>query len=215
MAEPAVCVLQETATTGTGPLTLGSAVVGYRTLADAVAAGDQYAGDIVPYRVEAVDAAGVPTGDWEVGYGTVGAAGATLERTTVRASSNGGLAVGFAAGTKYVFLTEPDAERVEVAFGWNDAQPKLLGVIPAGRTVRRVAVVMSTPFDAAGGTVSVGDTGDYERLLAAADSDPVAATAVEVAPGVRYAAQTALYLSISPGGGNSAGLGVVTIEYGG
>jgi hypothetical protein len=91
-------VLENTTTTGTGALALTAAVTGFRRF-NAVCATN----DTVPYFLEAVDANGVPTGDWETGVGTYSAAN-QLTRTTVLASSNAGAAVNLAAGTKYVAL---------------------------------------------------------------------------------------------------------------
>ena len=88
-------------TTGTGSLTLaGSAPTGFRTFASAFATGSR-----VYYCIEAVDGSGNPTGDWEVGYGTL-TAGTTLARTLIYASSTGSV-INLAAGTKNVFCTIP------------------------------------------------------------------------------------------------------------
>lgn len=89
-------LMETSTTTGTGTFTLAGAMVAYRALA--VAGTD---GTTIPYLIEAVDADGVPTGDWEIGIGTLGGSGTTLARTTFLASSTGS-AVSFAAGTKKV-----------------------------------------------------------------------------------------------------------------
>lgn len=94
-------VRETSTTTGTGTLTLAGAVAGYQSFS---AVGN---GNTCYYSIEAVDAAGSPTGSWEVGIGTYTSAGTTLARTSVLASSNAGAAVNFAAGTKNVFLTFP------------------------------------------------------------------------------------------------------------
>jgi len=90
--------VQETTTTGgTGTLTLAGAVTGYRTF-NAVFTN----GDVVYYTIDD------GTGNWEVGYGTVGTG--TLTRSVVLDSSTGGSLVSFAAGTaKRVFCTAPTA----------------------------------------------------------------------------------------------------------
>lgn len=92
--------VKETSTsTGTGAFTLSGAVTSFRQFSAVCATNDT-----VGYLIEAVDAVGAPTGDWEVGVGTYSSAN-TLTRTTVVASSNAGAAVDFAAGTKRVSLT--------------------------------------------------------------------------------------------------------------
>lgn len=97
-------VQETTTTTGTGALTLAGALTGFQSWA---AVGD---GNQGYYGIEAVDATGAPTGEWEVGLGTYASAGPTLTRTRVLASSNSGSAVNFAVGTKRVML-------VDAAFG--------------------------------------------------------------------------------------------------
>lgn len=73
-------VMQGTATTGTGTMTLGSAVLPYRTFADAGAVN----ATAYWYLIEDGSTA------WEVGYGTYTAAGPTLTRNLI-ASSSGSL----------------------------------------------------------------------------------------------------------------------------
>lgn len=92
--------VKDTSTTvGTGAFTLaGVAPAGFRTWGSAFAVGVR-----VWYCIEAVDVNDNPTGQWEIGRGTLTAA-TTLARTTVTASSTGAL-VSFAAGTKNVFCT--------------------------------------------------------------------------------------------------------------
>lgn len=80
-----------TASPGTGAVTLGGAVSGFRTFASVMGTGDT-----CPYFVETVDANGVPTGPWERGFGTL-AAGPSLARTMILDSSAAGAAVNFSA----------------------------------------------------------------------------------------------------------------------
>ncbi len=86
-------------TTGTGTLTLGSALTGFQSFS---VIGD---GNTTYYTI--VDTS---TGDWEVGIGTYTASGTTLSRDVILESSNSGSAVNFGAGSKEVFVTYP-AER--------------------------------------------------------------------------------------------------------
>lgn len=81
-----------TATTGTGTITLGSAVAGYQTFA---AAGVVNA-DVVRYVIE-------DGSNWEIGTGTYTAAGTTLSRTPSE-SSSGGAAISL-SGNAQVFIT--------------------------------------------------------------------------------------------------------------
>jgi hypothetical protein len=94
-------VQETTATTGTGTLTLGGAVLGFQTFA---AIGN---GNTTYYAINDPIA-----GDWEVGIGTYTSSGTTLSRDTVLSSSNGGSLVPFASGTKNVFCTYPSERAV-------------------------------------------------------------------------------------------------------
>lgn len=94
-------VRDTTTTTGTGDITLsGSAPTGFRPFAAAYATGTAR----IPYAIVAVDGSGNPTGQWEIGYGTL-SAGTTLQRNFVVSSSSSGAAINFSAGTKDVFVT--------------------------------------------------------------------------------------------------------------
>lgn len=90
-------VCETSTTTGTGALTLAGAVTGFRAFSAVMASPS----DTCYYFIEAIDANGVPTGEWETGLGTYSAAD-TLTRTTILESSNSGSAVNFSAGTKRV-----------------------------------------------------------------------------------------------------------------
>lgn len=91
-------VRETTTSTGVGVLALAGPAAGFRAFSAVCSVADT-----CYYAIEAIDNAGVPTGDWEVGLGTYSAAN-QLTRTTVLASSNAGAAVNFAAGTKYVWI---------------------------------------------------------------------------------------------------------------
>jgi len=95
-----VRVLETTTTTGTGALTLDGALTGFRAFASVCSTNDTCL-----YYIEAVDANGNATGDYETGFGTYSGTN-TLTRTTVLRSSNANAAVSLAAGTKRVGITD-------------------------------------------------------------------------------------------------------------
>lgn len=82
----------ETATVGTGPLTLGPAVAGFQDYA----AGGIVDGDTVRYTIEAGN-------DWEIGLGVYSATGPTMTRSVTQ-SSNGGALLNLGGGS-VVYLT--------------------------------------------------------------------------------------------------------------
>jgi hypothetical protein len=92
-------VLETASLSGTASVSLGGAKTGFRTFSSSFSSGDT-----TYYCIESADGAG----EWEVGLGTLTSGSPwTLARTTVYASSNGGTAVNFTAGTKNVFCTIP------------------------------------------------------------------------------------------------------------
>ena len=93
--------METTITTGTGALTLAGAVAGFRAFSGKMTSPS----DTCFYMIEAVDANGIPTGDWETGIGTYTGA-STLTRTTVSRSSNADAIVTLAAGTKRVAIAD-------------------------------------------------------------------------------------------------------------
>lgn len=87
-------IKETTTTTGTGTLTLGGAVQGYRTFN-----GNITNGSTVVYVIVNPDET-----QWEIGSG-VFTSPSTLTRTVVYSSTNSNALVSFAAGTKYVYIT--------------------------------------------------------------------------------------------------------------
>ena len=106
-------------TPGTGVITLGSAVSGYQTFAQAGVNNT----DVVNYV--AIDGA-----NWEYGYGTYASSGTKLTRTTILASSNGGSAVSLTSAA--IILVDVFAE---------DTNPLL-----ASYNVSGVASIQDTSF---------------------------------------------------------------------
>lgn len=91
-------VLETSTTTGDGDYTLAGAVTGFRTVASVALRLDTF-----DYFAEGVGPDGAPSGDWEVGIGTMTANG-SIARTTIHASSNNDEAVDWAPGTRRIGL---------------------------------------------------------------------------------------------------------------
>lgn len=97
-------LVEETSTTiGSGDVTVSGAVAGHVTFASKCSVGNTCF-----TCMRAVDAFGIPTGEWEMGLWTYSASN-TLAKTTFLASSTGS-AVSFSAGTKRVSLVQPAAQ---------------------------------------------------------------------------------------------------------
>jgi len=89
----------DSVTTGTGTLTLGSAVTGYLSFANAGVTN----GQVVTYAIEDYDVSGNIVAR-EVGAGTYSSTGPTLSRDTVYSSTNAGAKIN-CSGLQYVFVT--------------------------------------------------------------------------------------------------------------
>lgn len=157
-------VRETSTTTGTGAFTLAGAVTGFRSFSIVGNNNTCY------YCIQAVNSRGVPTGDWEVGIGTYTLVGTVLSRDTVLASSSGGAAVNFAAGTKDVMLTAPAAHLSpmtttgDVIYQAADGRATRL---PIGTANQVLVVSAGLPVWA---TVSSGVT-DHGDLTGLADDD--------------------------------------------
>ena len=95
-------VKETTATTGTGTLTLGSAVAGFQAFSAVLSNADT-----TYYAIFESS-----TGAFEVGLGTYASPANTLARTTVLESSNAGSAINLTAGDADVFVTQPAEKAV-------------------------------------------------------------------------------------------------------
>jgi hypothetical protein len=105
-------VQETTTTTGTGTITLAGAVSGFQSFAVIGTGNTTY------YTITSGSA-------WEVGVGTYTAAGTTLARTTILASSAGGAAISL-TGTSNVFVTYP-SEKAVIDLADRDAKTYLVG----------------------------------------------------------------------------------------
>jgi hypothetical protein len=73
-------------------------------------------GDMFYYAIQAVDATGNATGEWEIGYGSYTSLGNMIARDTVLASSNSNNAVMFSGGTKHVWIDVPATQLIALNY---------------------------------------------------------------------------------------------------
>lgn len=129
-------VQEITATTGTGTLTLGGAVLGFQSFA---AIGN---GNTTYYTIFDLTA-----GDWEVGIGTYTASGTTLSRDTVLSSSNAGSLVPFGAGTKNVICTYPSERAVYLDSPGSYPVQSTFNTLTAANATLAAGTVAAVPVD--------------------------------------------------------------------
>lgn len=191
-----------TTTTGTGTITLGSAASGFQ---DFSVVGD---GNTTYYTI-------TDGTDWEVGIGTYTAAGTTLSRDTILASSNSGSAVNFGAGTKDVFVTYP-SERSVVSYDGNNSEfPPTTRMIFAQTTAPTGWTKDTLNYDqhalrVVTGTASPGGTVDFTTAFASqtpTGNVSVTASTGQVAQGGNVSTSTG---STTQGGSVSTSTGNTT-----
>lgn len=102
--------------------------------------------------------------------------------------------------------------QIMVPFAFGDASPKTIFTVPGGTVITEVMLVIITAFTDAAATLTVGDSGQNDRLMAAADSLPSQAGTYGVDPAYTYIASTPILLTIAPGT-SVAGSGLVIINY--
>lgn len=158
--------VQETsASTGTGPILLTGAVLGYQTFLSVSSA------PIEQYYYTITDQ--VASADWEVGFGDYEIATNTLTRTTVLSSSNGGALVNFTSGALYVFVTYPASRAVYVTdlgeIKANVATPAVVAIQNGGTASNTItkAFAAITGFQPrpGGSTASLGDGSQYYQVF--------------------------------------------------
>lgn len=109
--------------------------------------------------------------------------------------------------------TDPNAEEIRtMSFGYNDASPKLVFPIPAGARIVFCQIQITTPFDDAAATLTLGDSGDASRLMSADQNMPDQLGEYESHVGYQYGSITNVNLTINKLS-STQGAGVVVIAY--
>lgn len=100
----------------------------------------------------------------------------------------------------------------EFLFDYGDATPKPLFTISINKIIFQVELVIITPFNDFASSLSVGDAGDTQRLMATTDNLSTIAGTYWSEPGYKYLSATPLILTITPGT-STQGSGLVKIIY--
>ena len=105
------------------------------------------------------------------------------------------------------------ANELSLTFGWNNASPRTIGIVPAGFTVARVRLSVTTAFLDIGSAVTVGTTASPAAFMTSGQNDPLVVGDYESTPLAPAVADTTVRLTLSPGGSESSGRGIVVVEY--
>lgn len=109
--------------------------------------------------------------------------------------------------------TDPNAEEIRTAsFGFSDASPKLIFPIPAGARIVFVQIQITTTFNDAAATLTIGDATLNNRLMTTDQNIPTEIGEYESHIGYQYVASTNINLYINKAGATQ-GAGVVVIAY--
>lgn len=99
----------------------------------------------------------------------------------------------------------------EFAFTYETASISNIASVVADERVKRITVQITTTFDDASTTITVGDGGDNDRLMAADENMPGTVGIYEVAPNYLYASASVIRLYINAGT-SSQGQGILYVE---
>ena len=113
----------------------------------------------------------------------------------------------------YLAAGSGNPSNIDMPFSFGDSTPKLLGSAVIGKLIETVAIIITVPFNGAAPSLTVGDSLDPISLMPANMNDPQAAATYEVHPNVLFPDARDLLLTIVPGAGASAGVGVVSIMF--
>lgn len=107
----------------------------------------------------------------------------------------------------------PEAEEIHTfAFNFSTPSPATLFSIPANGRILTVGIQITTAFDDAAASLSIGDGGNPSRLMTMNQNIPSEIGESESHVGYQYVASTPILLTISPGI-STQGAGVAYIVF--
>jgi hypothetical protein len=108
---------------------------------------------------------------------------------------------------------DPTDNTFQLSFSYGDATPEFIGTAPAGKLIETVRIYITQAFNGTSPSLTIGDAGDTDRLMAAVQNNPAAIGMYESFPIHSYGGATAVNLYIVPGAGATTGAGLVVITY--
>ena len=100
----------------------------------------------------------------------------------------------------------------ELRFSYASGVVNVGTALPAGSIVKTVSVLVVTPFDNTGPTLTVGDAGDAARFMTAAENDLTIAKQYDAYCTYYYASAEQVTATITPAGSVN-GVGLIVITY--
>lgn len=101
---------------------------------------------------------------------------------------------------------------VKVPFQWNDASPKTIATVPADSVVSQLEIIINTPFGGSGSSMSVGTVANVNLLASSGDIVTTVSGTYSTFPGVKFASNSFVVLSINPGT-STVGSGMIVIYF--
>jgi|GEM_PF-5644730 len=100
-----------------------------------------------------------------------------------------------------------------IAFAFGDASPKPIALIPVGKAIFTVQLIITTPFNGTGAALMIGDAAQSDRLMASSRNSPVFVAEYETNPGWVATQDTEILLTITPGAGCTQGSGFILLFF--
>jgi hypothetical protein len=101
---------------------------------------------------------------------------------------------------------------IKVPFQYNNVSPKNVAIIPANAVVSSIDVIVTTPFNDANSTLSLGTVANTNLLLNSTDSKPNISGTYAAMPGQLFLSDTWTVLTINPGS-STTGSGMIVIYF--
>jgi hypothetical protein len=104
------------------------------------------------------------------------------------------------------------SKQAALPFGYGDVTTQTIYALTAGQRITRVEIGFDVAFNVAS-TISVGDSGNTQRLMTTGQNNPLLADTYSSHPFYKYASNTNILLTLNAGIGATQGSGVVIVYY--